>query len=541
MQVTCAPLAEQADYSRAGLFGLSLLPRVGITRLHATNAARRRGNAHLLGTDDRPSALPLAQGISPTQASLALLAACAIAFVLAQFDLAARNGFWIDEYFSLWASDPDVALGTLIGARILPDTNPPFYFTALALVRLVIDDPRTAFIVLNVAMIVLSALFVYASSRRVGMSATALLAVALFIVSGPVLCYAPEGRVYLAGLCVAFAVSWLAAQAVEHGADRRDLTWFAILGVIAALAHVFAALFAGAFAAGLLIEGLLRRRTDLIRAGLALGVASSAVFGFWLIFALEHMSNIAWLEFTVQAIRDSIWYVRQLAFGHMLIALAVLAFLGWSARRAAMRPHLRVFVIGGALFVLLPILASFITPLINGRYWLIGAPALLVLAAFAPRAELMDASAPTSNGRRALASAAFGAAALLAASAFGFVQAQAFTAAKPVWRSAERVTTLLASCEPGDVHVWENAQLYATASGAPPATFIDAADETTTPAAPGGCPVLAWAEHVRRGDDFIVTASDADLLQMMKIDAPPTSVRIERHASGFVILRGDVP
>ena len=41
-----------------------------------------------------------------------------------------------------------------------------------------------------------------------------------------------------------------------------------------------------------------------------------------------------------------------------------------------MRTHLRVFAIAGVLFTLLPLLASLKTPIVVGRYWMIGAPAL---------------------------------------------------------------------------------------------------------------------------------------------------------------------
>jgi len=252
---------------------------------------------------------------------------------------------------------------------------------------------------------------------------------------------------------------------------------------------------------------------------------------------LEHMGKIAWIEFTVQAIRDSVWYVRQLAFGHVVIALALVAFLAWSARRAAMRPHLRVFAIGMALFAVLPILASFFTPLITGRYWLIGAPAILVLAVLALRAELAHADAPAPAGGRALAGAGFAMAALLAASALGFANAQAFTMAKPMWRGAAIATPLLGACGPNEVRV--AGPLYATASGAPESVFLDVETQPVPPgASPGACPVLGWAEHVRRGDDYLTTASDAELLSMLHLEGAP-EVQILRHASGFVVLRAD--
>jgi hypothetical protein len=493
-----------------------------------------------MATAGRQSATTFALSLNPERTALIILAASVVAFALAQLDLWPRNGFWIDEYFSLWASDPALPLGQLLTERIFPDTNPPLYFSSLALVRFVFEAPRVAFLVLNVIAIALAAGFVVARGKRAGMPATALLAIALFIISGPVLYYAPEGRAYLMGLCAAFAIAWSGAAATKTRAQSSDLGWFVGLGVLAALSHVFAALFAGAFAAGLAIEGLMTRRYDLVRAGLALGASATAVFGVWLVFALPHMSNVAWIEFSVAAIREALWYVRQLTFGHALIALAVIGYLAWSARRPEVRPHMRVFAIAMALFAVLPILASFFTPLVTGRYWLIGAPAIVVLAAFALRADLRGATGGDAGARRATTSATFGAAALLAATVFGYVNAQAFMASKPVWRGVERVAPLLGDCAPGAVHVWEN-HLYATASGAPESTFRDASRPDTPPldASASGCPVLGWAEHVRRGDDYLRTASDAELLSLLRIAASTGEVRIVRHSSGFVVLRAE--
>jgi hypothetical protein len=491
-----------------------------------------------MATVGRHSDTTLALSLRPGSAALIMLAVCAAAFAFAQFDLWHRNGFWIDEYFSLWASDPATPLARLLAERIFPDTNPPLYFSLLALLRLVVENPRSAFLILNLTAIALTALFMVVRGRNSGTLATALLATSLFIISGPVLYYVAEGRAYLMGLCAAFAIAWHGATVTESRAQPTDLIWFAALGVLAALAHVFAALFAGAFAAGLALEGLLNKRLDLFRAGLALGVSATAVFGVWLAFALPHMGNVAWIEFSFAAIREALWYVRQLTFGHALIALAVIAFLAWSARRTEMRPHLRIFAVAMALFAALPLLASFITPLVTGRYWLIGAPAILVVAAFALRTELRAASAGGADATRAAAGAALGAASLLAASLLGFVNAQTFMEAKPVWRGGAVVAPLLGDCAPGTVHVWEN-HLYATASGAPESTFRDASrpDAPVLDASASGCTVLGWAEHVRRGDDYLRAASDAELLSLLRIAATPDEVRILRHSSGFVVLK----
>ena len=51
------------------------------------------------------------------------------------------------------------------------------------------------------------------------------------------------------------------------------------------------------------------------------------------------------------------------------------------------------------------------------------------------------------------------------------------------------------------------------------------------------CPVVAWGEHILQGRDYMSTASDADLLRLLKIDASPAEVVIRRHASGYVVTK----
>jgi len=50
------------------------------------------------------------------------------------------------------------------------------------------------------------------------------------------------------------------------------------------------------------------------------------------------------------------------------------------------------------------------------------------------------------------------------------------------------------------------------------------------------CPVLGWAEHVLLGD-LVSKATDAELLAILKIEGAPEEVLVERHDSGFVLLK----
>jgi hypothetical protein len=469
-----------------------------------------------------------------------LLALAAALFAIAQVDLWGLNGVWADEYFSIYASDPAQPFSSLFAQRIITDSNPPLYYSLLYLYRLLIGDARVAFLALNITALALAAIVIVKAGARAGLLRAGLACAGLFLVSGPALAYAPEGRSYFMALCVTLTIAWLTAQTIETGGSKGGDRAFAVLGGLAALIHPFAALAAGALGAGTLAEGLLRRRADLIRAGLFLGVATTLVFGVWLAIALSHIGNISFLEFTPDAVKDAVWYVRQLAVGPNLAALAVAAFLAVSALRREIWPLFRVLAIAAALFIALPILVSFKTPLISGRYWLIGAPLLIVAMVFAMRAQILAASAEG----RARWIALFGGLCLVAMTAFGFFNARDFTETKPIWRGVTIVRGLIGDCPPRSVRIPRWRPLYAIASGAPEGVFLDLTREDAPPLAARAaqCPVIGWAEHVRRGDRFMTEASDAQLLAILHITgAPGADVKIVRHNSGFVILRADAP
>ena len=140
---------------------------------------------------------------------------------------------------------------------------------------------------------------------------------------------------------------------------------------------------------------------------------------------------------------------------------------------------------------------------------------------------------------------------LVIADGAGFLAARADTANKLIWRGAEIAAPLLKDCPSRSVHVYTSWGFVSglciccarsrggvpLASDAPATTWIDGRDSI--------CPVLGWAEHVlyrdnkRLKDDFVFTASNDELLQFLKIRAPPTEVDIYRHEYGFVVLWRD--
>lgn len=465
------------------------------------------------------------------------LALALVLFVAAQAALAGVNGLWVDEIFSFWASDPALPLGQLFGERIFADSNPPLYFSLLRAARALFDDPRAAFIAVDVLALAATAAFVLHAARRAGVLALGAWALALFLLSGPALCYFPEGRSYFAAMCVVFAAAWAGALALAEQGRGPPWAHFAALGALAALAHVFSGVFAGGLAAGLVLYALFGKRRDLLAPGLALGGATTLVFAIWFIRASAYVGNVGWIEFTPAAILEAVWFVKSLAFGSNF-ALALLALLwGYGLWMRASRPMAALFAITFGLFAALPLAASFITPIIVGRYWLVGAPGLVVLTVFLARALFADGVTQRSD-RSLIAFIGIGAF-VLVASVGGYLTAYKFTAEKPVWHGGDVVAPLIAGCPAQSVRVTGEPPFlpaYAAMSGASTGLFLDATqpDAPVGEAEDGQCPVLGWGEHMPMDG-----AADAQLLQWLKLEAAPGEVRIWRSRSGYVVLRAD--
>jgi hypothetical protein len=79
---------------------------------------------------------------------------------------------------------------------------------------------------------------------------------------------------------------------------------------------------------------------------------------------------------------------------------------------------------------------------------------------------------------------------------------------------------------------------FSKMTGASPLLFVDAKLQSTPsiPPAMTPCPVLGWAEHIAEEEDFS-QATDADLVQFLKIEASPDEVDVHRHNTGFVVLK----
>lgn len=455
----------------------------------------------------------------------AVLGAAFIILAAVQLWLAPGQGWWNDEMFSLWASDPAGGLFT----HVASDSNPPLYFIMLQFVRTLFADPRTAVMASSLIILITTSAFVLSISRTPEWRAWGAIAIAAFVVNGVVAFMFQEARAFLLGASIVFAAAWQCMLIVaDANAPRRPIA-LGVLGLLAALTHFYAALALGSLAAGLVGWGVIGRRRDLVIPGLILGASAVLTFGAWYGYASARVANIAWIQFSVDAVREALWYVRSLVLGPAWMVLPLASLFGFAAWRApALRPNLVVLAVAGALFFLLPVLISLKTPIIMGRYWTIGA-ALMPIALVLIAREFWSNPAQTRGKLIVGAAAGF----VFLSAGFGAIGARRLMQVEPVWSGASLVAERAASCAPGSIGVPDQPHLYATASALPENLFVPAPQAS----APTGCAVLGWAEHVLRGDGYSLNAPEADLLEMVGVAAPAEGVTIERHASGFVILR----
>lgn len=480
--------------------------------------------------------------------ALVAFALSVLGLIAAQLAIAQVNGPWVDELFSLWASDPALPAGELFSQRIFRDSNPPLYFSLLRAVRTFFEDPRAAFIAVSAFCAAAACAYVIWVSWRAGMIALGLWGAAAFLLSGPALCYFPEGRSYFAAMCVVFAAAWASGLALtvnENGGAGRAPPWahFAALGVLASLAHVFSGVMAGGLGAGLLGIGVFARRRDLIAPGLMIGVATTLSFGLWFAHASAFLGNVGWIEFTPALIREALWLVKTLTFNSNALMAAALLLYAFGLYLRSTRLIAVLFGVALFLFAALPLAASFVTPIIVGRYWLVGAPVLIALNLFLIAAFLRLGSENFSFGdfwrNRPLVAGAALIAITLASNILGFGAAYRLTADKPIWRGGAIVESLAADCPPHSVRVTGNPPFlpaYAENAGVDASLFVDATDDDVAiaEASEAQCKVIGWGEHVPMDD-----ASDAMLLEWLKLDAEPDEIAIWRSNSGYVVMQPD--
>ena len=476
---------------------------------------------------------------------ISLLISSLIIFCFEIRSISSVNGWWLDELASMWYTEPRLSFRDIFNDRIITDSNAPLYYSILFFVRHIVLDGRSAILILNVGVLIAAITAVVVSSRKFGLIGFSLAAAAALLISGPILRYVVEGRSYLMALMLVYIASWLCWLTVEGSGEgsgrRQNLASFALVGMLAALTHLFAALFCCCLSAGMIVLFFSNRRREILGPALVLGTTSCCFSAVWLIYGVNQAHKIDFIIFSMNSLVSSIFEFKIFAFGPRVMLVAFLLILTASILSRAARYSLILFLCSFILFFVVPIIISFERPIILGRYWLVGAPVIIVFTTFFARSAFLSSG---SGGRRHLHLACgFGAVLfLLITDVSGFMQARAFTANKSIWEGAAVAAPLLRLCPAGSVHVNWRGAYFAFAAQAPEQVFVDVVNnsppeiaEAATLAGPV-CSVLGWAEDLRQGEDFLGKASDEELLRILKVHASPSEVDIRRHRYGFVVL-----
>lgn len=455
------------------------------------------------------------------KAHLVALGGAIIYLIVAQVWLSPSYGWWQDELYSLWVSDPSGPL-----QRLLFDTNPPLYFFALRLARSVVPDERSAMLAVSaLALFSVSALLL-TTARTAMRQRCAAIALALFMTSGVTTFFFQEARAFFPAACIGLAASWMVVLLIERKPPRRVGITLALLAAAAAAMHFYAALLTGCLAAGLLAFALFGKRRDLVTPALVLGVSSVVFFGAWFAVAADRTERIGWIVFSMEEVRGALWMVRSFVLGPSWALLLAAPLVVFAALQPRLQPALFAFAVAIALFFSLPILISFKLPIIVGRYWCVGVGLFVT-----PMALLLD-ELSTSASRNRMIALGLAALTVLVSIVSGLLIARRFLVAEAVWANAALVRELGRGCGPRTIAVPAYISLYSTASGLPASTFA-----VSTPAAPvavgGGCRVVAWAEMVA------AEVKEEDLLPRLGWTRPPGDLRIIRTRTGFVALRDE--
>jgi hypothetical protein len=468
-----------------------------------------------------------------------LLISVLLISLLIQYSLRGYE-WWGDEVFSLWASDNTVPFFRALRQRILPDSNPPLYYIVLYLARLLVHQDGAAVFIINFVAVVLACCAVLNAAFKAAIGWTGVIAVSAFVLSGPVQYYILEGRSYLIALCIVFVGSFWVGLSIMFRV-QTPIRRMIILGVLASLTHVYAALFCCGLAAGALVVSLVFRRSDLVRTGLSLGLSTSGVLLAWLPFAIRSIHNLDWLPpFTVSETIDAIDKTIIFTFGSYFQFIAVgLLYTGgvcvFSTRQVFIANGIAVLV-----FLIVPALLSYyMHPIILPRYWMIGGASIPTLIAFMVK---FWAENKGEWSRLALiCSLTF-----IVASAVQTIHSLPHLKAMRLsWDGADVVGPALRNCSGGVVHVatevisdhketWPPRMWgFAYLTAQPLSRFQDAGLESTPmiSLADTPCSILGWAEHSWGWENL----HDSDLLRFLKIDALPQNVTIVRHHGGFVI------
>lgn len=449
---------------------------------------------------------------------------------------ARRGGLWTDELFTVWATDPSINPWQLQFDRLRYETNPPLHFWLLYALRQIVPDARLAGLILNFAVVAASMAAIVITMRRDGRTRMGYALATLFLLNSATVIYVQEVRAYMLamGLCAVLAV--LTMRFIRQGRGRVIV--LALLGDVSALSHVYGALFAGALAAALVVEGMVSRRSEVWRAGLILGAACSVPFLIWFMGVSYQeggtLRNIGWISFAPDHIKSTVNGIIRVFVGPVWVLAVWLLALVVAVRSPVFRRSAVIVTAVAVIFLIGPFVISAKVPILHYRYFAVGFPALMLLLTFAVYETWRSDSSRIAKGAGAIL--------VLIPVTMSLPVSWAELTAKPIWRGAEVVRANAQACPSGKVR----GLTYPDAKVQPifPFTYeyllrgtglkVVGSDQVAD-VADINCRIVAWVEHSGFISD---TTDEALLLERLNLtNRAQVPLIIHRHGNGLVILK----
>lgn len=316
-----------------------------------------------------------------------------------------QESLWMDELFSVWASDADT-LDTVI-SRLRSDVHLPLYQILLWAWIQVFGNSELAVRGLSALMGIAANGAFFLGCRRLYGLRFACLATALFAACYTTILYGRTVRPYewMLLLSTVFTFSWLglvlrlrAPAGPGARLDWRDCGAFAASALMACATHYYGALLVGVASLYLLILAARPEARDLRFATWALvlgaGLSCLAVVGGWLSMSIGLMGKVAgnfWIESprAVLAARLGKFFAGTYGTGLIIFPVLVVAMQRLLARRNDPRrvprdPGAQVlracfFLVAGGIGI--AVTSSFVVPTVTPRNLIVLLPAFWVLFA----------------------------------------------------------------------------------------------------------------------------------------------------------------
>lgn len=313
-----------------------------------------------------------------------------------------KASLWLDEFWSIYFSDPSQKLYDLYRTRILQELHPPLYFILNHLWMGIYDEdiysPRLLSVILGLCLLAVVAYI----SRKI-LSINARLFLLAFIVTGySFVHFSTEARNYMLAFLVG-TIQVIAFHKLATGVqrdqkiDKIHLTAFALISLINGLTHYYGFIYSGAlFAVLCLLAAVKTKWFEFLYFALA-GLTVFAMNGSYAIWALAHTRfsiHGNWipgdLSYQTWTIREYLWLAIGGHHGSLLIVVSVFVLLAYFLLRrrsfdfASLAIPIAPHVLAIVIFITLALIISRLwAPSITTRNLLVSIPSFWIAFALA--------------------------------------------------------------------------------------------------------------------------------------------------------------